>query len=78
MVSIIDGFSVPIKPEHKSIYEQCLLPMHRHRNLSQFRPQLVKAISKFIMKDESLADLAILTLIKYWPLIDPHKEVASL
>ena len=37
LVPIIDGFNEPLKPEHRSIFEQCLLPIHRHRNLSQFR-----------------------------------------
>lgn len=52
--------------------------MHRHHNLKQFRQQLIKAISKFIIKDESLADQAILSCIKFWPYVDPHKEVGSL
>ncbi len=37
LVPIIDGFNEPLKPEHRSIFDQCLLPIHRHRNLSQFR-----------------------------------------
>lgn len=37
LFSIIDGFNTPLKPEHVQIYEQCLLPLHRHRNLKQFR-----------------------------------------
>jgi len=77
-VSIIDGFNSPVKPEHVQIFEQCLLPMHRHQNLNQFRQQLVKAMSKFIIKDESLTDQAILSCIKFWPKVDPHKEVGSL
>ena len=52
--------------------------MHRHRNLNQFRQSLIKAISKFIMKDERLADQAILSCLKYWPKVDPHKEVCTL
>ena len=35
-------------------------------------------MSKFIIKDESMADQAILTCIKYWSQVDPHKEVRSL
>lgn len=67
LVSVIDGFNSPIKTEHLQIYEQCLLPMHRHHNLKQFRQQLIKAMSKFIIKDESLTDQAILACIKFWP-----------
>ena len=37
LVPIIDGFNEPLRPEHKQIYEQCLLPMHKSPNLRQFR-----------------------------------------
>ena len=46
--------------------------------IGNFRQNLVKAISCFILKDESLAEQAILTCLKYWPLVDPTNEVASL
>ena len=78
LVPIIEGFNEPIRTEHRQMYEQCLLTLHKQHNLGQFRQQLVKAISKFIQKDESLADQAILSCIKYWPRLDPHKEVCSL
>ena len=48
LVPIIDGFNEPLKQEHRQIYEQCLLPLHKQKNLGQFRQQLVKAIGKFI------------------------------
>ena len=78
LVPIIEGFSTPLRNDHRQIFNDCLLPLHRSRNLSQFRQQLVKAVTKFILKDQSLAEDAILTCLKYWPLIDPHKEVSSL
>lgn len=37
LVPIIDGFNEQLKPEHRQMYEQCLLPLHRLKNLGQFR-----------------------------------------
>ena len=34
LVPIIEGFNEQLRPEHRHIYEQCLLPMHRQQNLS--------------------------------------------
>ena len=39
---------------------------------------LVKAVCKFIQKDQTLTDQAILILLKYWPKVDPIKEVNCL
>ena len=36
--SIIDGWSDQLKIEHKQIFEQCLLPMHRSPFIGNFRP----------------------------------------
>ena len=56
LISIIDGYGHQLKAEHRVIYEQCLLPLHRSPFIGFFRPQLIKAICKFIQKDETLAD----------------------
>ena len=78
LLPIVDGFNSPLRVDHRQIFTECLLPLHRSSSLSFFRQQLVKTISKFILKEQSLAEDAILTCVKYWPLIDPHKEVSSL
>lgn len=54
------------------------MPLHRHKFIAFFRQNLITAVSCYIQKDESLADTAILTVLKYWPLINPANEVASL
>ena len=78
LIAIIDGFGESLKAEHRLIYEQCLLPLHRSPCIGSFRSQLIKAICKFIQKDQSLADQAILIVLKYWPKIDTSKEISSL
>ena len=39
---------------------------------------MIKVICKFIQKDQSLAEQAILVVIKYWPRIDSSKEIGCL
>ena len=34
LVPIIEGFSTPIRNDHRQIFTDCLLPLHRSRNLS--------------------------------------------
>ena len=34
LVPIIEGFNQPLRMEHKSIFFDCLLPLHRHQQLS--------------------------------------------
>ena len=55
-----------------------MLPLHRSPFVSGFRLMLVKAVCKFIQKDQTLADQAILVLLKYWPKVDPTKEISCL
>ena len=38
--SIINGFAVPLKDEHKVFLERVLLPMHKAHSLSLFHPQV--------------------------------------
>ena len=38
----------------------------------------MKALQCFINRDESLSSIAILSCLKYWPLVNPNNEVASL
>jgi serine/threonine-protein phosphatase 2A regulatory subunit B' len=39
---------------------------------------LLKAISQFVKKDDTLAEIAILACLKYWPVMDPQKEIGFL
>ncbi|KAG9392480.1 Phosphatidate cytidylyltransferase [Carpediemonas membranifera] len=40
--SIINGFSMPLKPEHASLFKQTLLPLHKADNISSFSEQLLR------------------------------------
>ena len=38
--SIVNGFAIPIKPEHTRMLIQALLPLHKARHLALFHAQL--------------------------------------
>lgn len=76
--SIINGFALPLKQEHKTFLKKVLIPMHKVKNLSSFHQQLTYCITQFVDKDSHLAIPVILGLIKYWPVTNSAKEVLFL
>jgi hypothetical protein len=67
MGSIINGFAVPIKPEHTSMLFRALLPLHKSSHYALFRRQLVYCVAQFIEKDQSLALRVFEYLTLHWP-----------
>jgi len=76
--SIINGFALPLKPEHKTFLKKVLTPMHKVRSLQSFHQQLSYCVTQFVDKDPSLSVSVIGGLIKYWPIINSAKEVLFL
>ena len=54
--SIINGFALPLKDEHKTFLTRVLLPMHKVKSLSMYHPQLAYCIVQFLEKDASLTE----------------------
>merc|ERR1712099_90771 len=52
--SIINGFAMPLKQEHKDFLRNVLIPLHKVKVLSQFHQQLAYCVTQFIDKDQSL------------------------
>ncbi|KAA8495650.1 Serine/threonine protein phosphatase 2A 57 kDa regulatory subunit B' theta isoform [Porphyridium purpureum] len=73
--SIINGFSVPLKPEHRNIMTQILMPLHGSEQLPTYHMHLCFSVLHFIEKDPSLAVDAIQDLLKLWPKTASRKEV---
>lgn len=73
--SIVNGFSIPLKEDHKMFLHKVLMPLHQSKYLSDFHVQLTVIILQFIEKDETLTRLIIKQLLKYWPKTNPSKEV---
>ncbi|XP_057949464.1 serine/threonine protein phosphatase 2A 57 kDa regulatory subunit B' theta isoform-like [Malania oleifera] len=76
--SIINGFALPLKEEHKLFLVRALMPLHKPKCLPMYHQQLSYCITQFLVKDCELADAAIRGLLKYWPITNSSKEVMFL
>lgn len=76
--SIINGFALPLKEEHKIFLCRILLPLHKVKSLSLYHPQLAYCIVQFLEKDPGLTEDVIMGLLRYWPKINSPKEVMYL
>lgn len=76
--SIINGFALPMKEEHKLFLVRALIPLHKPKSISMYHQQLTYCITQFVEKDYKLADTVIRGLLKYWPLTNCQKEVLFL
>ncbi|KAK4250701.1 phosphatase 2A regulatory B subunit-domain-containing protein [Corynascus novoguineensis] len=76
--SIINGFALPLKEEHKLFLTRVLLPLHKVKSLSMYHPQLAYCIVQFLEKDASLTEDVVLGLLRFWPKVNSTKEVMFL
>jgi serine/threonine-protein phosphatase 2A regulatory subunit B' len=76
--SIINGFALPLKLEHKQFLMKVLLPMHKPRSLHRYHAQLAYCVVQFLEKDTSLSTAVVKGLLKYWPKTNSMKEVMFL
>lgn len=54
--SIINGFALPLKEEHKLFLTRVLIPLHKVKSLSMYHPQLAYCIVQFLEKDAALTE----------------------
>ncbi|KAI9116807.1 hypothetical protein K1719_012173 [Acacia pycnantha] len=76
--SIINGFALPLKEEHKLFLVRALIPLHKPKCVAMYHQQLSYCIAQFVEKDVKLADTVIRGLLKYWPVTNSSKEVMFL
>ncbi|KAL1542396.1 serine/threonine protein phosphatase 2A 57 kDa regulatory subunit B' beta isoform-like [Salvia divinorum] len=76
--SIIYGFSVPMKEEHKLFLIRALIPLHKPKCVASYHHQLSYCMTLFVEKDYRLADIVIRGLLKCWPISNCGKEVLFL
>lgn len=76
--SIINGFALPLKEEHKLFLLRALIPLHKPKCIPMYHQQLSYCITQFVEKDCKLADTVIRGLLKYWPITNSSKEVMFL
>ncbi|EER03130.1 Serine/threonine protein phosphatase 2A 59 kDa regulatory subunit B' eta isoform, putative [Perkinsus marinus ATCC 50983] len=76
--SIVNGFALPLKEEHKQFLEKSLIPLHKVKTLNSFHQQLSYCMTQYVEKDPRLADSIILGLLRFWPITNTPKEVLFL
>ncbi|VEN38667.1 unnamed protein product [Callosobruchus maculatus] len=69
--SIINGFALPLKAEHKQF-------LVKVKGLSQYHAQLAYCVVQFLEKDPTLTEPVVRGLLKYWPKTCSQKEVMFL
>jgi len=73
--SIINGFDLPLKAEHKQFLCKVLIPLHKVRCLSLYHARLAYCVVHFLEKDATLTEQVIKGLLKFWPKTCSQKEV---
>ncbi|RDD43221.1 Serine/threonine-protein phosphatase 2A 56 kDa regulatory subunit alpha isoform [Trichoplax sp. H2] len=76
--SIINGFALPLKDEHKQFLQKVLIPLHKAKSLSLYHPQLAYCVVQYLEKDVTLSEGVLHGLLRYWPKTSSQKEVMFL
>ncbi|GAB4854173.1 hypothetical protein Ancab_022758 [Ancistrocladus abbreviatus] len=76
--SVVSGFALPLKEEHKIFLWRALIPLHKPKTLGIYFQQLSYCVTQFIEKEPKLASTVIKGLLKYWPITNSQKEVMFL
>jgi len=76
--SIINGFALPLKTEHKQFLRNVLVPLYKLPSLASFHQQLTICVTQFIEKDSTLSGPVILSILYFWPRTSSSKEVIFL
>ncbi|KAJ6842578.1 serine/threonine protein phosphatase 2A 57 kDa regulatory subunit B' iota isoform [Iris pallida] len=76
--SVISGFALPLKEEHKIFLWKALIPLHKPKSVGIYLQQLTYCVTQFVEKDPKLASTVVRGLLKYWPVTNSQKEVMFL
>lgn len=76
--SVITGFALPLKEEHKIFFWRALVPLHKPKSLGVYFQQLSYCVTQFVEKEPKLASNLIQGLLRYWPITNSQKEVMFL
>ncbi|KAJ6716983.1 SERINE/THREONINE PROTEIN PHOSPHATASE 2A REGULATORY SUBUNIT [Salix koriyanagi] len=74
-VSIINGFTVPLREEHKLFLMRVLIPLHKARGMQVYHRQLAYCVNQFVQKEPMLGGTVVRGILKYWPATNCQKEV---
>ncbi|KAF8902071.1 phosphatase 2A regulatory B subunit-domain-containing protein [Gymnopilus junonius] len=75
--SIINGFALPLKEEHKTFLTRVLIPLHKVKSLSMLPSTIGLLRCPVPGKGSSLAEEVMLGLLKYWPKVEEVLDVTD-
>ncbi len=78
LASIINGFAVPIKQEHKLMLTRALLPLHKSKALASYHVPLTYCMQLFAVKEHALTRDIVPALLRFWPFAAAQKQVMFL
>ena len=73
--SIINGFTVPLKEEHKVFLVRVLMPLHKPKGMCMYHRQLSYCVTQFVQKDPGLTVVVVRRILRCWPMTNCPKEV---
>ncbi|KAK4284878.1 hypothetical protein QN277_001654 [Acacia crassicarpa] len=73
--TIINGFTVPLKEEHKLFLMRVLIPLHKPKGVQMYHRQLAYCMVQFVQKEPMLGGVVARGLLKYWPITNCQKEL---
>lgn len=73
--SIINGYFVPLRQEHKDFLVKLLLPLYTSNHLHVFQANLLNCVLQYIHKDHLLITIIIKKLLSFWPISCTMKEI---
>lgn len=76
--SIINGFALPLKEEHKDFLTRALIPLHKVKSLAAFHQQLSYCMAQYVEKDSRLSYNVVISMLKFWPMSITSKQVLFL
>merc|ERR1712038_565208 len=76
--SIINGFALPLKDEHRDFLLKALIPLHKVKSLASFHQQLSYCMTQYVEKDPRLSYDIITSMLRYWPVSITAKQVLFL
>ncbi|KAJ4887934.1 Serine/threonine protein phosphatase 2A 57 kDa regulatory subunit B' iota isoform [Raphanus sativus] len=76
--SIVSGFALPLKEEHKIFLWRVLVPLHKAKSVGGYFHQLSYCVTQFIDKEPKLGSVVVKGLLKFWPVTSSQKEVMFL
>lgn len=76
--SIIHGFAIPVKEEHRNMFRKGILPLHLPASMPAYHVQLAFCVAQFVEKAPELSPEVLSSVLRHWPVRNTRKEVMLL